>query len=183
MRRNFLKRREPRNRPAGHVVTAVKHKPARRGRLCPYFRPPDATGRREGWRPATRRAWSLPNLHFRRARSACDAVPSARAFNASRFWCAVSFDGRPMWTPRSFARLRPSPVRARINSLSNSARARRRSVRRLPPAVIYDPTSLSQSCNSFVQNSNPPTCSGLTPSPLRLVASNVNFDPSSSSIG
>src|SRR5712691_2177152 len=30
--------------------------------------------------------------------------------------------GRPNRTPRSFARLRPTPVRARINSRSNSAR-------------------------------------------------------------
>ena len=34
----------------------------------------------------------------------------------------VSVGGRPIWTPRALARVRPSPVRARINSRSNSAR-------------------------------------------------------------
>jgi hypothetical protein len=34
----------------------------------------------------------------------------------------VSLGGRPMYTPRAFARTRPSPVRARINSRSNSAK-------------------------------------------------------------
>jgi hypothetical protein len=32
-----------------------------------------------------------------------------------------SLGGRPIWTPRALARARPSPVRARINSRSNSA--------------------------------------------------------------
>ena len=41
----------------------------------------------------------------RRARSACVAVPSASAFSASRFWCGVSFGGRPIWTPRALARI------------------------------------------------------------------------------
>ena len=57
----------------------------------------------------------------RRAKSACVAVPSAMALTASAFWCAVSIGGRPMWTPRALARSRPSPVRARISSRSNSA--------------------------------------------------------------
>jgi hypothetical protein len=35
--------------------------------------------------------------------------------NVSFCWCGLSFRGRPNRTPRSFARFRPSPVRARIN--------------------------------------------------------------------
>src|SRR6476620_4829299 len=40
---------------------------------------------------------------------------------ASLRWCAFSFGGLTNLTPRARARLRPSPVRARINSRSNSA--------------------------------------------------------------
>jgi hypothetical protein len=36
-------------------------------------------------------------------------------------WCGVIFGGRPIFTPRAMARLRPSPVLVRINSRSNSA--------------------------------------------------------------
>jgi hypothetical protein len=42
----------------------------------------------------------------------CDRIPSPRGS-----W-------RPSFTPRAFARARPSPVRARISSRSNSARPR-----------------------------------------------------------
>jgi len=49
-----------------------------------------------------------------------------------RCWC-VSFGGRPNLTPRPLARVRPSPVRARISSRSNSAR---------PPSTV----SISRPC-------------------------------------
>jgi hypothetical protein len=58
----------------------------------------------------------------RRARSACVAMPVLKALIASARWRPVSVGGRPIWTPRALARVRPSPVRARINSRSNSAR-------------------------------------------------------------
>jgi hypothetical protein len=41
---------------------------------------------------------------------------------ASSFWCGVSFGLRPRLLPAALARARPSPVRVRINSRSNSAR-------------------------------------------------------------
>ena len=47
--------------------------------------------------------------------------PSARRANTSVRWCGVRTLGRPKRTPRAFARLRPSPVRSRISSRSNSA--------------------------------------------------------------
>ena len=40
---------------------------------------------------------------------------------ASCFWCGVSFGLQPRLMPFSLARARPSPVRIRINSRSNSA--------------------------------------------------------------
>jgi len=49
------------------------------------------------------------------------ASPASRRLSASLTWCAVIFGGRPIFTPRALARLRPSPVRARISSRSNSA--------------------------------------------------------------
>ena len=49
--------------------------------------------------------------------------PSARRANTSVRWCGVSTLGRPKRTPRAFARLRPSPVRSRINSRSEQQRA------------------------------------------------------------
>jgi hypothetical protein len=45
----------------------------------------------------------------------------SRRLIASFCWCAVSFGGRPILCPRATARARPSPVRARIRSRSNSA--------------------------------------------------------------
>src|ERR1019366_7061457 len=39
----------------------------------------------------------------------------------SRCWCWVSFGFLPIFTPRALARSRPSPVRAWINALSDSA--------------------------------------------------------------
>ena len=43
---------------------------------------------------------------------------------AQRFldWCGIIFGGRPIFTARAIARLRPSPVLVRISSRSNSAR-------------------------------------------------------------
>src|SRR5580704_13956415 len=48
--------------------------------------------------------------------------PWFRRLIASRFWWSVSLNGRPIFCPRATARARPSPVRARIRSRSNSAR-------------------------------------------------------------
>jgi hypothetical protein len=45
----------------------------------------------------------------------------SRRLIASRIWWAVIFGLRPIFTPRALARSRPSPVRARISSRSNSA--------------------------------------------------------------
>src|ERR1700730_6153427 len=53
--------------------------------------------------------------------SARVSSPCSRRLIASRFWCGVSLGGRPKLCPRAFALSRPSPVRARINSRSNSA--------------------------------------------------------------
>jgi hypothetical protein len=47
--------------------------------------------------------------------------PRSRRRIASLRWCGVSLKGRPKLCPRALARSRPSPVRARINSRSNSA--------------------------------------------------------------
>jgi hypothetical protein len=58
---------------------------------------------------------------YRRAISARVSLPSSRRFVASRRCSGVSFGFRPSFTPRRFARSRPSPVRARIRSRSNSA--------------------------------------------------------------
>ena len=41
---------------------------------------------------------------------------------ASRRWCGVNLRGLPISTPRALARSRPSPVRLRISSRSNSER-------------------------------------------------------------
>jgi hypothetical protein len=49
------------------------------------------------------------------------ASPAALLANASCRSCGVSKGLRPNRTPRACARLRPSPVRARIKCLSNSA--------------------------------------------------------------
>ena len=49
-------------------------------------------------------------------------------------------------------------------------------------SVTYN-TSLSQCCSNLTQSSSPPTCSGFTPSSLRLVASKVNEVLSSRTIG
>jgi hypothetical protein len=52
---------------------------------------------------------------------AVQASPAARRASASARWCAVSAGFRPNLTPRALARSRPSLVRARISSRSNSA--------------------------------------------------------------
>ena len=55
--------------------------------------------------------------------------PASRRRSASVRWCVVNFGFLPIWTPRALARSRPSPVRDRISSRSNSAvssRCRRR---------------------------------------------------------
>jgi len=67
-----------------------------------------------------------------RATSAC-VSPAARRCRVSWRWWCVSFGGRPNLTPRPLARVRPSPVRARISSRSNSAR---------PPSTV----SISRPC-------------------------------------
>src|SRR5262249_39697930 len=54
-----------------------------------------------------------------RATSAC-ASPAMRRCSASWRWCGVILRGRPNRTPRSLARLRPSPVLARISSRSQT---------------------------------------------------------------
>ena len=63
--------------------------------------------------------------------------PLSRRLIASRCWCGVSFGLRPIFTPRAFARSRPSPVRARIRSRSNSAS---------PPSTV----SISRPCDVVV---------------------------------
>src|SRR5262245_37052508 len=50
--------------------------------------------------------------------------------------CAVRAAGRPKRTPLALARLRPSPVRARISSRSNSARPPRTVSISLPCGVV-----------------------------------------------
>jgi hypothetical protein len=62
--------------------------------------------------------------------------PLSRRSTASRIWCAVSFGLRPIFTPRALARSRPSPVRARISSRSNSARPPRIVSIKRPWAVV-----------------------------------------------
>jgi hypothetical protein len=48
--------------------------------------------------------------------------PRSRRRIASLRWCGVSLHGRPKLCPRALAGSRPSPVRARINSRSSSAK-------------------------------------------------------------
>jgi hypothetical protein len=85
-----------------------------------------------------------------------------------------------MARPHIAARCERSASHFAISALNSASRL---SKGNLESSGKRYPTSLSQCCNSVVQNSNPPTSSGLTSWPSRLVASNVNLDPSSSSIG
>src|SRR5215813_8426158 len=79
-----------------------------------------------------------------RATSAC-ASPAARRCSASWRWCGVILRGRPNRTPRSLARFRPSPVRARISSRSNSAKPPRTvSISRPCAVVVSAHVSLSE---------------------------------------
>src|SRR5580693_9168194 len=75
-------------------------------------------------RPRTNSLFCLDALPLRltAALSAASGSPSrSRRRIASRFWCSVNFGLRPSLTPRGLARSRPSLVRVRIKSLSNSA--------------------------------------------------------------
>ena len=66
--------------------------------------------------------------------------------------------GRPKRTPRALARVRPSPVRARISSRSNSAR---------PPKTV----SINRPCAVVV--SAHVSCRDLKPAPASAMAANV----------
>jgi hypothetical protein len=63
------------------------------------------------------------SLRLLSGRAGEPAVSSQRSRRliAWRFWWSVSFGLRPIFTPFALARSRPSPVRALINSRSNSA--------------------------------------------------------------
>src|SRR5215475_12051482 len=82
-----------------------------------------------------------------RATSIC-VSPAASRCSASWRWCGVSLRGLPNFTPRSLARLRPSPVRATISERSNSAS---------PPSTV----SISRPCG--VEVSYHASCSDLKP--------------------
>jgi hypothetical protein len=62
--------------------------------------------------------------------------PASRREMASRRWCGVNLGRLPMATPLAFARSRPSPVRARISSRSNSAKPPRMVSIKRPCAVV-----------------------------------------------
>ena len=62
--------------------------------------------------------------------------PASRWRSASLIWCGVIFGGRPIFTPRAMARLRPSPVLVRISSRSNSARPPRTVKLSRPRALV-----------------------------------------------
>src|ERR1700719_961776 len=71
--------------------------------------------------------------------------PASRRRSASLIWWGVSFGGRPIFTPFALARSRPSPVRARINSRSNSASPPSTvSIRRPWAVVVSAHVSLSE---------------------------------------
>ena len=75
--------------------------------------------------------------------------------NASWRWCAVSLRGRPNRTPRSRARLRPSPVRAAISERSNSARPPSTVSMSLPWGVVVSAqVSLSERKRKCSEGSN-----------------------------
>ncbi len=84
--------------------------------------------------------------------SAC-VSPSASLSSASCRWCGDSLRGRPNRTPRSLARLLPSPVLDRISSRSNSAK---------PPRTV----SISRPCGLVV--SAQVSLSDLKPAPRSL---------------
>src|SRR3984893_10653041 len=90
--------------------------------------------------------------------SASVSLPVSRRLIASRFWCGVSFGGRPILCPRATARARPSPVRARIKSLSNSAR---------PPSTV----SIKRPCDVVVSAHVSPR--DLKPAFLAVIAASV----------
>jgi hypothetical protein len=69
--------------------------------------------------------------------------PASRRAIASLRWCPVSFGLRPKITPLAFARARPSPVRVRISSRSNSARPPSTVSMRRPCAVVVSAPSIS----------------------------------------
>src|SRR5271168_4116877 len=84
--------------------------------------------------------------------------PRSRRRIASLRWCGVSLKGRPKLCPRAFARSRPSPVRARINSRSNSAS---------PPSTV----SIKRPCAVVV--SAHVSWSERNPAPLPVIAASV----------
>jgi hypothetical protein len=88
--------------------------------------------------------------------SASVSLPAASRARASRCWCLVSFDGLPMWMPAAFARLMPSPVRARISSRSKSA---------MPPITV----SISRPCAVVVSAHGSPR--DLKPAPALPIRS------------
>jgi hypothetical protein len=73
---------------------------------------------------------------YDRPMSSSVSSPWSRRFIASRFWWSVSFGFLPIFMPRALARSRPSPVRAAINSRSNSASPTRTVNIRRPCAVV-----------------------------------------------
>lgn len=64
--------------------------------------------------------WSSP-IRYSFDQSLQESSPLSRRWIASILWWSVSLGLRPSRTPRALARSRPSLVRERINSRSNSA--------------------------------------------------------------
>jgi hypothetical protein len=89
--------------------------------------------------------------------SAC-ASPLASRSIASWRWCGVSDCGRPNFTPRAFARVLPSLVRARISSRSNSAK---------PPKTV----NISRPCGVVVSAQASPN--DLKPAPALAITSRI----------
>ena len=79
--------------------------------------------------------------------------PSSRRLIASRCWCRVSLCGRPRLLPFAFARARPSEVRARISSRSNSARPPRTVGRARQPVEPRDGQQSSGSSAAITRRS------------------------------
>jgi hypothetical protein len=86
--------------------------------------------------------------------------PASRRAIASRRWWPVSFGLRPRITPLAFARSRPSPVRVRISSRSNSANP--------PNAVsIKRPCAVVVSAQVSLRDLKPAPFSPMVPSRFR----------------
>jgi len=103
---------------------------------------------------------------YDRAMSVSTSPASRRAIASLRWW-PVSFGLRPRMTPLAFARSRPSPVRVRISSRSNSAN---------PPNTvsISRPCAVVVSAHVSLRDLKPAPFSAIVPSRLRR--SRVDLD-------